>query len=110
MESQSRIVVVLSFALESNVFNPERRKLESFQYLAESQYEQNERQAGFVRRLQAAHPDLFSGVTIKFGCLYRGFCGGLIPAEDFATMKRTAAQTVKKILAGRPRLDGVFFD
>jgi len=110
MESQSRIVVVLSFALESNVFNPEPRKLESFQYLAESQYEQNERQAGFVRRLQAAHPDLFSGVTIKFGCLYRGFCGGLIPAEDFATMKRTAAQTVKKILAGRPRLDGVFFD
>eukprot|EP00439_Symbiodinium_sp_Y106_P080991 s344_g19.t2 len=54
-----RLVAILSFALESNVFNPTPRRLSDFQVLHGEEYERNDRQAGFVRRLRTAEPDLF---------------------------------------------------
>mmetsp|Transcript_81269 Transcript_81269/g.252214 ORF Transcript_81269/g.252214 Transcript_81269/m.252214 type:complete len:594 (-) Transcript_81269:143-1924(-) len=106
------VVAILSFALESNVFNPVPRRLSSFQRLQGEAYERDERQAGFVRRLREEEPALFEGVAVRFVCLFRGWCGGLVPASDFALMKRTAAQGLRAILdeLGVDALDGVYLD
>ena len=105
-DCSKRFVAILSFALESNVFNPAPRRLSDFQVLHGEAYEQDERQAGFVRRLRAAEPDLFADVEIRFVCLYRGWCGGLMPAEDFNQMKKEAAMGLKALLgSGRSNSD-----
>ena len=106
MKLPSRRVAVLSFALESNVFNPEPRRLSDFQHLADDDYERDERQAGFVRRLRLAEPSLFAFIEVHFICLYRGWCGGLVPAADFAEMKRVATSGLRALGA----VDGVFLD
>ena len=108
-------MAVLSFALESNVFNPEPRRLSAFQILEGEAYERNERQAGFVRNFKASSEaalSLFDGVDIAFVCLYRGFCGGLVPAGDFEAMKTSAADGLRALVHSRGlrRVDGVLLD
>jgi len=92
----SQFVAVLSFALESNAFNPEPRRLSDFQILEEHEYASNIRQAGFVDRLRAVAPGIFSDVEVCFLCLYRGFCGGLIPVDDFGMMVSHAVKLLRK--------------
>eukprot|EP01063_Lacrimia_lanifica_P033576 TRINITY_DN600_c0_g1_i1.p1 TRINITY_DN600_c0_g1~~TRINITY_DN600_c0_g1_i1.p1 ORF type:complete len:546 (+),score=148.04 TRINITY_DN600_c0_g1_i1:77-1714(+) len=104
------VVGVFSFALESNCFNPEPRRLSSFQHLQGAAYAADERQAGFVRRLQASAPALFANVDVRFGVLYRGWCGGAVPEEDFAAMKRAAAEGCRGLVGGGEALGGVYFD
>ncbi|CAK0808156.1 unnamed protein product [Prorocentrum cordatum] len=104
------VVGIFSFALESNAFNPEPRRLSSFQFLEGKEYEKDERQSGFVRRLRAAEPELFGGVVVRFGVLYRGWCGGVVPAEDFARMKATAVEQCRSMLASGEELAGLYFD
>ena len=99
-------VAILSFALESNVFNPKPRKLTDFQLLLGDDYEGDERQAGFVRRLRLAEPLLFEHVEVCFVCLFRGWCGGLVPAADFAEMKNVARAGLNKL----GTVDGIYLD
>lgn len=110
-ERAERLVVgVFSFALESNAFNPAPRRLSSFQFLEGDGYERDERQAGFVGRLRAAQPELFADVDVRFGVLYRGWCGGAVPAGDFAAMKAAAVERCRGMVSGGERLAGLYFD
>lgn len=104
---QRRVVAVLSFALEANVFNPVPRRLKDFQVLFGEDYAANERQAGFVSVLRRESPWLFSGIDVRFVALYRGFCGGLIPKEDFESMKQSSIQRLAEL---GESVAGVFLD
>jgi microcystin degradation protein MlrC len=112
--SERKLVAIFSFALESNCFNAAPRRISSFQHLSGQEYESNERQAGFVRVLRGKRPELFADVDVHFVVLYRGWCGGLIPSDDFETMKEAARSGLHRIIANddlrRGKLDGAFFD
>lgn len=102
-----RTIAVLSFALEANVFNPVPRRLRDFQVLRGHDYSSNERQAGFVSVLRRESPWLFYGVDVRFLVLYRGFCGGLMPAEDLEAMKAAALHELRNL---RTSPNGLFLD
>ena len=72
--------------------------------------ERDERQAGFVRRLREAAPALFDRVDVRFVSLFRGWCGGLMPASDFAMMKHKATAALRGISADRGLVNGVLLD
>ena len=85
-------------------------RIAAIQVLHGQAYEKDERQAGFVRRLRAAEPGLFADVEVSFVSLYRGWCGGLIPAEDFAKMKQEVSAALKALLGRRSKIDGICLD
>ena len=64
--------------------------------------------------LRGKRPELFADVDVHFVVLYRGWCGGLIPSDDFETMKEAARSGLHRIIANddlrRGKLDGAFFD
>jgi len=105
-----KTVVVASFALKSNVFNPVPRKIQDFFFTSGEKYRLHERQAGFVPRLLEHWPDLREGIDVRFAVLWRGFCGGLIPASHFEEMQASASEVIQQIISEVGHINGLFLD
>lgn len=86
--TRQRLVAVFSFSLQSNTFNPQPRRLDDFQRLEGAHFEAE--LGDIMGSLRRDDPELCEGVDVRFLCLYRGGCGGVMPAADFEQMKSTA--------------------